>query len=247
MIICYLIGIRITSWYMFNKKPINMKWISAMHNFFLFVLSVIMLFGVTTGVIEIYLKGGFNAIVCNPNGSYRNSKLFFWIYIFYLTKPYEFIDTFIMIFKKRELNFLHVWHHCSTCLLVWTTQIQEMNIQWISIAANCFVHSFMYYYYFISSFGIQPWWKRYLTLLQIIQFVVTISLNFYWLYAYINQHNCAGTLFGFYFGMSIITSFLGLFIQFYYQNYKSGRNVESPTTSPSTSPKTSPRRPKKDE
>jgi len=185
--------------------------------------------------------------LCNPGGSFRTSKMMFWIYIFYLTKPYEFIDTFIMIFKKRELNFLHVWHHCTTFLLVWTTQVQEMNIQWISISANCFVHSFMYYYYFVSSFGVQVWWKRHLTLLQIIQFIITISLNCYWAYAYQMNYQCAGTLFGFYFGMSIIASFLVLFIQFYAQSYKTGRNVDTPSNSPTTSPRPSIKKPKKDD
>jgi len=242
----YLLAIRLTTWYMFNKKPFTMKYISALHNFFLFVISVVMFFGVILGVVDLYFKGGSSAIMCNANGTYINSKLMFWIYVFYLTKPYEFVDTFIMIFKKRDLNFLHVWHHCTTFLLVWTTQIQAMNIQWISISANCFVHCFMYYYYFVSCLGYQVWWKRYLTLLQIVQFIITFSLNCYWAYAYYNGYNCAGTLFGFYFGMSIIFSFLLLFLKFYVDNYNSGKNVESPSHSPQNSPRSS-KRLKKDE
>jgi len=181
-------------------------------------------------VVGLYQRGGGNAILCNAEGEFRKSKMYFWVYIFYLSKPYEFVDTFIMIFKKRELNFLHVWHHCTTFLLVWVTQVQEMNIQWISISANCLVHIFMYYYYFVSSLGKQVWWKRYLTLLQIFQFVITFTFNCYWGYAYLQGYNCSGTLQGFYFGMFIIFSFLVLFIKFYVDNYKQESKSSSSST-----------------
>jgi hypothetical protein len=98
---------------------------------------------------------------------------------------------------------------------------QEMNIQWISISANCFVHSFMYYYYFISSFGVQVWWKKYLTQLQIFQFIITEALNVFWGIAqFYLGWGCAGTNFGFAFGHFILISFLILFINFYMSAYK---------------------------
>jgi len=94
----------------------------------------------------------------------------------------------------------------------------------------------------MSSLGYNIWWKRYLTLLQIFQFVITIFFNLYWGYSYYQGHQCAGTLTGFYTGIFIIFSFLVLFVQFYAQNYKSGRSEISPRTSPR-----SPRKPKKDD
>jgi len=228
MIASYLAAIRLTTWYMQNQeKPFKLKWISAIHNLFLFLISVVMLGGMLSNTWDLYHRGGSDAIMCDSKKQFRSSKMYFWVYIFYLTKPYEFIDTFIMIFKKRELNFLHVWHHCSTFMLVWVTQAQEMNIGWISISANCLVHTFMYYYYFVASLGHQVWWKKYLTQLQIWQFIVTTFFNCYWGYAYWKGYNCAGSIFAFWFGMFVIISFLVLFINFYIESYKKGASTRS--------------------
>lgn len=40
-----------------------------------------------------------------------------------------------------------------------------------SIVLNGFIHSIMYLYYFVSSHTRNIWWKKYLTALQMIQFV----------------------------------------------------------------------------
>jgi len=235
-VISYLIILRVSTRLMKNQSPFTAKKLTAIHNLFLFIVSCIMLIGVLKSVFDIYLDGGWEGIAIDSKRKYRAGKLSFWMYVFYLTKPYEFIDTFIMIMKKRELNFLHVWHHCSTFLLVWITMTQEMSIQWLSISVNCFVHCWMYYYYFMASLGHQIWWKRYLTQLQIFQFIATVTINCSWIYFYLTGRNPSGTIEGFYFGMFIITSFLILFINFYIQNYQSNakdRNPSSPVMSPS--------------
>lgn len=82
-------------------------------------------------------------MACDPNGELRSSvrsailltifcrsgRLFFWYYIFYLSKVYEFVDTWIQLLKKREPPFLHVWHHCTTFLLCWVMFTLETSIQ----------------------------------------------------------------------------------------------------------------------
>lgn len=176
-ILGYLITIRLSTWFMQSRKPFALKRITTLHNLFLFALSLVMFVGVIVNVLETFQYGSWDSIFCGANRNFRSGRLQFWYYVFYLSKPYEFVDTFTMVFKKKELNFLHVWHHCTTFLLVWVTQVQEMNIQWVSISANAFVHIWMYYYYFMTSIGSTVWWKRYLTLLQVFLFFPVLRTN----------------------------------------------------------------------
>jgi fatty acid elongase 3 len=96
--------------------------------------------------------------------------------------------------------------------------------------ANTTVHVFMYYFYACQAVGIDVWWKRYLTSLQIAQFVADETGNVAWAYyrAYVGRP-CSGSWFGFWFGMGIIASFLVLFIQFYERSY-----ARKPAANPAT-------------
>lgn len=42
-------------------------------------------------------------------------------------------------------------------------------VQWVPIVINLLVHVIMYAYYAFHALGIDVWWKRYLTMFQIVQ------------------------------------------------------------------------------
>lgn len=85
--------------------------------------------------------------------------------------------------------------------------------------ANTAVHVLMYYFYACQALKVNVWWKRYLTTMQIVQFVVDISINVSWAYYTLNGSTCSGSWFGFWFGMGVLNSFLVLFINFYIKSY----------------------------
>jgi len=86
----------------------------------------------------------------------------------------------------------------------------------------------MYYYYYATAGGARIWWKRYLTTMQIVQFVIDLFAVYFGTYSYFatNHWNlpslgtCAGTEGAAIFGCALLTSYLGLFINFYIQTYK---------------------------
>jgi fatty acid elongase 3 len=218
----YLLTLAVLRFFMKNRDPLKLKGLGALHNLILSSFSGICLVAILYYFIPIWYTRGTYTIACDPGRDvYTKGPLIFWFYLFYLSKIYEFLDTIFQVFRKKPLKFLHVYHHCITLGLVWLT-LQEGNpMQWADITANLFVHVIMYYYYYKAELGIQIWWKKYITTIQIIQFLWDMSwhLGWYFLTARLPPNTCAGTMFGFHFSNFVILSFLFLFIHFYIQTY----------------------------
>jgi fatty acid elongase 3 len=91
------------------------------------------------------------------------------------------------------------------------------------------VHVVMYWYYFQAARGIKVWWKKYITIFQIVQFVVDLGFVYFASYTYFtstywphmpNLGKCAGEEFAAIAGICILSSYLVLFISFYFATYR---------------------------
>eukprot|EP01133_Synstelium_polycarpum_P009124 gene9124-10700_t len=204
--------------YMTNRKEFKLHWLCVVHNLFLSLLSLTMLVGIVVPLIRNPASTSLYAAACTLNTA---GQMDFWYYVFYLSKVYEFLDTIFLVLRKKSLIFLHVYHHFITFWLCWVNLAENTGVQWADITANCFVHIIMYFYYYKTEIGENPWWKKYITRVQILQFIFDISLHAVWHYHHYTSH-CNGTLRGVMFSNYVIFSFLFLFLQFYFRSYKKG-------------------------
>ena len=81
------------------------------------------------------------------------------IYIFYISKLYEYFDTYIMLLKGNlnQVSFLHVYHHLSISMIWWAIAYSAPGGDaWYSAALNSLVHVAMYTYYFLASISGSP-------------------------------------------------------------------------------------------
>jgi len=88
----------------------------------------------------------------------------------------------------------------------------------------------MYYYYFATAGGAKIWWKKYLTTMQITQFVLDLFVIYFalwqrmvyrgWVPNWLFVDNCSGSEPAAFFGAGLLTSYLFLFIDFYIRTYK---------------------------
>ncbi|CAG2108147.1 unnamed protein product [Medioppia subpectinata] len=100
--------------------------------------------------------------------------------IYFYTKLFDLFDTIFFVLRRKstQISFLHVYHHFLTPILAY--MVLKLCPQTVIFEIVCFVnsivHTVMYSYYLVSSFGpwIQPylWWKRYITRIQLLQFVI---------------------------------------------------------------------------
>ena len=121
--------------------------------------------------------------------------LWFWSYLYYLSKYYELFDTVLQLLKGRPPPhfFLHVYHHATVLLMAWFWLQYAQSLQFIGLLFNASVHVVMYYYYFRRVLGWSVWWKRYVTNFQIVQFGTSAVCYVVTLALLASGAECAGT------------------------------------------------------
>nr|ALC76388.1 elongation of very long-chain fatty acid protein a [Nerita melanotragus] len=204
-------------------RPMSLRAFIVPYNFALVGLSVYMFYEfLVTSVLSGY------SYTCQPvDYSYaplalRMAKVCWW---FFFSKVIELLDTvfFILRHKWSQVTFLHVYHHC-TMIINWWMGVKYVagGQAFFTGMLNSGVHIMMYLYYGLAAVGPHMqkylWWKRYLTRLQLMQFVAFVIHTGYNLTTdceFPDGFNYAAFLYA--------ISLLILFGNFYYQSYSSRR------------------------
>jgi elongation of very long chain fatty acids protein 4 len=154
----------------------NKKRIYFIHNLFLTFLSSYMFFGILYEITDKKYK------LIGNNYDINHVELEHYIWIFYLSKYYEFIDTFLLILNNSKILFLHVYHHSTVVLYVWmVVKYEPGGDYYIGPMLNSWVHIWMYLYYLLASMMNMEqrrkylWWNKYLTQMQILQFIINTT------------------------------------------------------------------------
>ncbi|GIY48403.1 elongation of very long chain fatty acids protein 4 [Caerostris darwini] len=124
----------------------------------------------------------------NPSYSSVVESIIIFGWSVFLNKMVELLDTIFFVLRKKQeqITFLHVAHHSSICILSWILvrnphQLGGFYIA-VGIAINAVVHCVMYIYYALAALGPEVakhlWWKKYVTIIQMAQFVVDILYLF---------------------------------------------------------------------
>ncbi|KAG1151318.1 hypothetical protein G6F37_001106 [Rhizopus arrhizus] len=197
------------------------------HNVLLTLVSGILLVLMIEQIFPIIYHQGFLAAICDQSSWTQPLELLY--YLNYLVKYWELIDTIFLVLKKKKLEFLHYYHHSLTMVLCYSQLNGKTSVSWVVITLNLAVHVLMYYYYFRTAAGAKIWWKKYLTTMQITQFVIDLNIVYFCTYTYFaytywphlpNMGNCAGTESSALFGCALLSSYLLLFINFYRMTYQ---------------------------
>lgn len=127
-----------------------------------------------------WFSGTYN-IFCQPV-DYSNDPAALSVlragYLFYMSKFVDLFDTIFFVLRKKsnQVTPLHIFHHGLLPVSLWPGVRYACGGHGSFFAfINSFVHVVMYFYYFMAALGPQYQkylgWKKYLTSLQIAQFV----------------------------------------------------------------------------
>lgn len=161
--------------------------------------------------------------VCNLHfvvDSLDRAKLIVLGWLWMILKCFDLLDTlfFVLLCKFKHVSFLHVFHHTSTVLITWyALHYLPANQNLFMATINSVIHSILYYYYFLTSLGYQVSWKKALTLVQVIQFVIMIVFMSALMTCQTHPALTAYTTCQ----LLQITIFLMLFLNFFIKTYKS--------------------------
>lgn len=142
---------------------------------------------------------------------------------YYISKFTEFFDTIFFVMRKRydQVSTLHVIHHgLMPASVWWGVKFTAGGHSSFFGFLNTFVHILMYAYYMLAAMGPRVqrflWWKKYLTLVQMVQFVLVMLHAFQLLV----RNECNYPVYFAYFIGAHALLFYFLFAKFYKQTYK---------------------------
>eukprot|EP00262_Sarcandra_glabra_P008646 TRINITY_DN22248_c0_g1_i1.p1 TRINITY_DN22248_c0_g1~~TRINITY_DN22248_c0_g1_i1.p1 ORF type:complete len:288 (-),score=11.08 TRINITY_DN22248_c0_g1_i1:24-887(-) len=167
-----------------SSTPLFLRLFSPLYNLLLLLISLIMAVGCTLSTIS--QMPHIRWIFCFPSGGGAgrtppSGPVFFWAYIFYLSKILEFSDTLLILLNRssgnRRLTFLHVYHHALVVVVCYLWLQQSQSLFPVALVTNAMVHTLMYAYYLMCSLGKRPPWKRVVTNCQIVQFLFSFAVS----------------------------------------------------------------------
>lgn len=173
--------------FMANRKPFQLNTTMIFYNFFMVAYNAY--------IVYEFLMSGWGTTytwrcdLCDPSSSPQALRMIRAAWLFYFSKYVELLDTMFFVLRKKhsQVTFLHIFHHS---VMPWTwwwgitlTPVGGMGS--FHALVNACVHVIMYSYYGLAAAGPRfqkyLWWKKYMTAIQLIQFVlVSVHISQYY-------------------------------------------------------------------
>ncbi|XP_022901464.2 very long chain fatty acid elongase 7-like [Onthophagus taurus] len=203
--------------FMRNRKPFDLQRVIMIYNLSLVLLNLCNVFMGYKILSTFSLK-------CQPT-DFSNSPTarLTWkmSWLVYCLKYIDLLDTIFFILRKKnnQVTPFHVFHHFIAPIYTGIIIYNQPGGQSMMIGfLNSVVHALMYFYYFLAGLGAQYqkylWWKKYLTQIQIVQFVIIFVHS-----AQLHFIECNYPMWLVNLNMAVSITFLYLFGKFYYKTY----------------------------
>lgn len=161
-----------------DKKSLRLlilKYVFICWNFIAAFFSMYCLYIDWDNAVSLFTDSSLFCNITNYNSLYLPGAALYTI-----TKPLEFIDTFLLLLYDKPLIFLHYYHHWLTMLVTMFLAVNPFKTSVMGVLfcyVNLFIHSIMYLYYALTAFanplnGFLRKYKNILTVMQTLQMFV---------------------------------------------------------------------------
>lgn len=152
--------------------PTHLYYVSIIHNSALIVFSA----WTTASVVAMLYKYG---VVYQSGYYFQHADFDRIIYYFYLSKYYEFADTFLLYLQGKRPIFLQKYHHIGAVISWHVAYTYQIDCVWMPTLVNSFIHTIMYSYYLATLFKVNQVrkFKMYITTMQLAQFIMLMSYS----------------------------------------------------------------------
>ncbi|KAM0687390.1 hypothetical protein COBT_001371 [Conglomerata obtusa] len=143
-----------------------------LHNIILCIFSLTVFISTAPIIYTSFKDNNLISFMKDRDKTMQN-QLHFWIWLFYISKIYEIVDSLILHWNKRPTSFLQMYHHAGAIICCWMLVRCDTHLPWIFVVLNSFIHTLMYFYYLLTTLkiGVPRFYKRLITRMQIVQFV----------------------------------------------------------------------------
>lgn len=205
--------------YMKKRSKFELRSVLRIWNLILAVFSIAGAIRTVPGLVSAISNHSLQYSVCVP--IYFHGVISFWGFMFTVSKVYELGDTMFIILRKRQLIFLHWYHHITVLIYVWYSYPEHTAPGRWFMVMNYIVHSFMYTYYALSAFQIflPKFVSILITSLQLTQMIVGVSINI-WIYQIKARGEfCQQSYDNLKYSSIMYFSYFVLFAHFFYSTY----------------------------
>jgi hypothetical protein len=132
-----------------KKSSVLFQAFVALHNLALAIFSGVCAWNTCLITLDNLITNGVWSTCCDTDGQFWNNRLGGWAFLFYVSKYYEFVDTWILVLKKgagrsNTTLFLQVYHHAGIVMILWAAVASQSAWQFVSNLLNSVIHTFMY-------------------------------------------------------------------------------------------------------
>lgn len=199
-----------------KRERFNLRYPLAYWNLLLCVFSTCGMVRTVPHILHLLSSKSFEYTVCTAADiQYGNGGSGLWVGLFIYSKIPELCDTIFIVLRKRQLIFLHWYHHVTVLLYCWHAYMTESSAGLYFVSMNYTVHAVMYGYYFLMALRIPPPVPPVLiTILQILQMLVGTAICYASYRFYASGVSCGVTYENLVAGALMYASYLFLFMEF---------------------------------